>query len=207
MSDRFASLSIGAVVLAAGRSTRMGSQKLLVPFGGISVISHVVQQVLAAALGPVVVVLGSDADDIARVLPQNDSIVTTYNDAYAMGMGTSISCGLGQIPDHVDACLVCLGDMPYLTAYDYRVVAASALSFDARSRMIVPQFEGVMGHPVCFGRAFFSELLQLAPEDRGARVVIDRHPSAVHIVQMDTAHVLWDVDRPEDLHRGEQAYP
>lgn len=188
---------VGAVVLAAGRSTRMGKQnKLLEDLNGKPIVRHVVDAALASGAEPVVVVTGHECDAVQDALA-GCAVTLVHNEAYAEGLSGSLRRGLSALPAPVEGAVVCLGDMPRITP---KVVGALIEAFDpSRKRSIaVPTFEGTRGNPVLFGRQHFAEVSALTG-DTGAKPVISRHSESTIEVAMSDGGVLLDVDTPEAL--------
>jgi CTP:molybdopterin cytidylyltransferase MocA len=167
-----------------------GPNKLLLPYGGTTVVGAVVQTLLACGLD-VVVVTGRDALDVERsVAPAR----TVFNYEFASGLGSSIAAGVAQVPEQ-NAVLVALGDMPSLR----KDVVGLLVERSARDAIVVPRYletPDVPGHPVLFGQLFRTALLQLKG-DKGARAVIETDPTRV--VTLDVPGALVDVDQPGDL--------
>jgi molybdenum cofactor cytidylyltransferase len=196
---------IGAVVLAAGRSTRMGgTNKLLAEIDGRPMVRRVLDQVRASQAAAVVVVTGHERARIEAALggaTGDDRCRVVHNPDFASGLSTSLNRGLAALPEEIDGALVCLADMPQVTAAMIdRLIAA----FDPpEGRAIcLPTWGGKRGNPVLFARRFFAEV-QAISGDVGARALIGEYPEAVAEVAMDDlargSGVLADVDTPEDL--------
>jgi molybdenum cofactor cytidylyltransferase len=185
---------VAAVVLAAGRSSRMGKSKILLPWEGRrSVIETIVSRLALARLSEVVVVSGYRAGDVARKLRRSPAR-TVHNPDYARGeMLSSLQIGLSALPDTISACLVVMGDQP---ALDARVISKVLDAYAAgRGDIVVPVYRGDRGHPVLIDRRFWPELL--AQENGTPREVLARHPRDVALVQVNTDSILRDIDTPE----------
>ncbi len=189
-------MRIGAVVLAAGLSTRMGRNKLLIEIGGRPLIAHAAMAALGAGLEPVVVVTGHEADGIRRAL-KGMAVSFAHNPRHGEGLAGSLVTGLGALPGDVDGVVVCLGDMPGVTALHIGRLVAAFAPADGGA-ICVPVFAGRRGNPVLFARAFFPEMMNLTG-DVGARAVIARHADRTRAVAMDDDGVLADVDTAESL--------
>ena len=173
-----------------------GANKLLMELDGRAVVSWVVEAVRGAGIPDIYVVVGHQADEVRRAVGAAD-VTFVDNQAYATGMATSLRAGVAALPEDVNAALICLGDMPRVTAADVRVVIGA---FDpAMTREIcIPTYDGRRGHPVLFAARFLPEIEALRG-DVGARSVIERHPAVVHLVAVDHPGVLLDVDTPAAL--------
>jgi molybdenum cofactor cytidylyltransferase len=192
---------VSALVLAAGRSSRMGGRdKLLEPVAGVPLLRHVVQALSASAVDEIVVVLPPDPGERLTALAGTTArpeVRTVTNPRAAEGMGTSVGAGVTALRTDADAVLIVLADMPELTARDFdRLVAA----FDpAEGRAIVRAVTeaGRPGHPVLFGRRFF-EPLRALEGDRGARSLIEDYKEFLVDVVLPGGAAATDLDTPED---------
>jgi molybdenum cofactor cytidylyltransferase len=183
---------IAAIVLAGGSSSRMGRPKQLLPFAGGTVLSTVVDRLLASRVDRVVVVLGHDADALHRRagLSSDPRLAVVVNPDWAEGMASSLRCGVATCAD-ADAVVIALGDQPGIEADGVdRLVEA----FRSRAPLAVTVQGEERGHPVLFARSLFAELLALRG-DVGAREVVARHWADVAKV---AGSLLPDIDTPED---------
>jgi molybdenum cofactor cytidylyltransferase len=188
---------VGTIVLAAGRSTRMGGpNKLLAEIAGRPLVRIAVEQALASRARPVVVVTGHQRAEVEAAL-KGLSITTVHNPDYAHGLSTSLKAGIAALPANVDGAVVCLGDMPQVdAALIERLIAA----FDPEqgALVVVPSIAGKRGNPVVWSRRFFADLAQLEG-DVGARHLIGSYPEAVVEVSVTGRAALIDVDTPDAL--------
>ena len=196
---------LAALVLAAGRSTRMGgANKLLAEVGGRPMVRHVLDQVLASQAAAVIVVTGHEREEIEAALlgaPGGDRWQLVYNPDFAAGLSTSLHRGLAALADEVDGALVCLADMPQVTAAVIDRLIAAFDPLEGRA-ICVPTWGGKRGNPVLLARRYFAEV-QAISGDVGARALIGEHVEAVAEVAMDDlaqgSGVLVDVDTPDAL--------
>jgi molybdenum cofactor cytidylyltransferase len=186
-----------ALVLAAGRSTRMGGpNKLLAEIGGKPLVRFVAEQALASRAAPVVVVTGHERTKVEAAL-SGLRVRFVHNPDYAAGLSTSLKAGLAALPSEADGAIVCLGDMPQVTA---GLIDRMLEAFDpARGALVVvPTIEGKRGNPVVWSRRFFPDLMALEG-DVGARHLIGTHADAVAEVPVEDSAALTDVDTPDAL--------
>jgi len=188
---------ICAVVLAAGLSRRMGVQKLLLPFGGKTVVAHIVDQILASAVDKVHVVVGHEGRRVSRELSDRSVSVVTNPD-YKSGMLSSVRCGLTALGQECRAVLVALGDQPSVTS---KLIDRMVQSFAATQKQIlVPFYDGRRGHPVLFSANYRDEILTHY-DDVGLRGLLQAHPDEVFELSVSSSAVLSDMDCPEDYQR------
>lgn len=192
---------IGAIVLAAGQSSRMPTQnKLLADLAGQPLLTHLITALVEAAVSPILVVTGHDAPRIRAALAAFP-VQFVHNDAYTQGMGTSLATGIARLHADFPTCdgaFVCLGDMPALRAGHIEALRAPFDPQDGRD-IVQPVYRGQSGHPVLFARALFPELMQLSG-DVGAKSVIARHADTRCLVPMLDEASTQDVDTEEALH-------
>ncbi|HLH93595.1 MAG TPA: molybdopterin-binding/glycosyltransferase family 2 protein [Xanthobacteraceae bacterium] len=189
--------SIAAVVLAAGRSTRMGgANKLIEKIGGKPLVRIVAEQALASRARPVIVVTGHQRDAVEATLV-GLPVQFTHNPDFAQGLGTSVRAGIAAVPPAADGAVICLGDMPQVdAALIDRLIAAFAP--DRGALAVVPTIEGRRGNPVLWSRRFFPELMAIEG-DVGARNLIGRYGEAVIEVPVADKGALTDIDTQEAL--------
>lgn len=187
---------IAAVVLAAGRSTRMGRPKLSLELAGRPVIGHVIAHVRQSRCGLIVVVVGGDADRVSAGV-QSPDIQIVRNERYAEGMGTSIAAGISALPPDAEAAVIVLGDQPRVTAAS---IDALIDAYRATGKpLVASRYRDARGAPTLLGRALFDEARRLGG-DVGGRALIDRHPEMVVEVLL-SPELAADLDTPEDLAR------
>jgi len=185
---------IWAVILAAGKSERMGSAKLLLPVGKRALIETVVRGVLNARPDGVLVVLGSDRNKLEPVI-RNYPVRTVFNPNFARGMLSSVKCGFEAVPPEARAVLVYLGDQPAPPAsIGSRIIDAFRKTGKG---IILPAYRGRRGHPVLVDLKYRDEVAKLDP-NVGLRQLLSAHPDDVLEVKVRTAAVLKDIDTPED---------
>lgn len=185
---------ITAVVLAAGASSRMRTQKLLLPLAGEPLIRRTVRQVVAAGFDDVLVVLGYEHEKLLAAL-DGLGVRHAINPHYATGMGSSFRTAVESLPDSA-AAMFALADQPLVSTAEYRQVLDT---WRANPRGIVSvRYGDVMAPPHLFEREYFPELAAL---EHGARPVLLRHPDTTTILRF-APELLLDVDTPADYERA-----
>jgi molybdenum cofactor cytidylyltransferase len=193
---------IAALILAAGRSSRMnGPNKLLLPLGGKPMVALVAEAVRASSASPVTVVTGNAESEVRAALSEFDASFV-HNPDYAEGLSTSLRAGLAALPDDVDGVLVCLGDMPDIEAAHLdRLIAA----FDPEEgrTICVPTVAGKRGNPVLWGRDWFDAMSEVKG-DTGAKHLIGENADSVCEVPMPDDATLTDIDTQAEFEAREK---
>lgn len=190
---------IAGLVLAAGRSSRMGAlNKLLIVVDGKPMVRHAVEAILSAGLSPVFVVTGHQGKEIQESL-KDLPVKFLENINFIDGLSSSLKCGVQALPEDCDGVLVALGDMPRVSAADMGRLVNAFNPVEGRA-IVVPTWHGKRGNPVLWGRRFFAEIKELGG-DVGARHLIGAYPEAVAEVEMEGDGVLTDIDTPQALAR------
>ena len=187
---------IAGIVLAAGTSSRMGRNKLVEMVRGKPLVRHAVDAALAGGLDPVLVVSGHEAERIGKAV-SGASVSILHNRDFGHGLSSSLRTGLDAVPPDCDGAMILLGDMPGISG---ALVDRLKQAFDpAAGRAIcVAAAHGHQGHPVLWGRSFFSEIASLKG-DKGARVLLDTHAAMVAQVETGDDAPLTDIDTLEAL--------
>jgi len=189
---------IAAVVLAAGRSTRMGqANKLLAELDRKPLLAHTVDAALAARITKVVVVTGHEPDRVRAALAGRD-VQFVHNPDFGSGISSSLAHGLAALADaDIDGAVVLLGDMPRIGKGVIDRLLAAFNPLEGRA-ICVPTYKGKRGNPVLWDRRFFPEMSDLKG-DVGARHLIGDHADLTAEVAMPDDAVLVDVDTPQAL--------
>ncbi len=189
--------NIAAVILAAGRSTRMGGpNKLLAELGSKKLVRIVTEQTLASKASEVIVVTGHQAELVEQAL-QGLKVKFVRNPDFAGGLASSVKAGIAAVSSDADGAVICLGDMPLISA-DLIDRLIEAFAPDRGNLIAVPVSDNRRGNPVLWSRRFFSELMTL-DGDIGARHLIARHGEAVAEVPVEGDSAFLDIDTPQAL--------
>jgi len=188
---------VAGIVLAAGKSSRMGQTKQLLPYRGRTILECVVDSALASSLHRVIVVIGHQAELIEPML-QGRGVTVIVNPLYTTGQSSSLQAGLRALTYESDAALFLLGDQPLVTPQTIdRVIAAYQ---ESRSPIVVPVSAGRRGNPALFSRETFPSIQRLSG-DCGARPLFEEYAERLLALPVPTSDILFDVDTDEDYRR------
>jgi molybdenum cofactor cytidylyltransferase len=190
--------TVGAVVLAAGSSVRMGQNKLLLPLDGEPLVRRAVAAAALAGLDPVIVVLGHEAERVSREI-SDLPCRPILNVDHAAGKGTSLQVGIREVSSEpgAAAAVVLLADMPYVTAAMLATVVERGRSSGAP--MVISRFGEVIAPPILYTRPLYAELLDL-PGVACGKEMVRRHRAEAAILSWPE-EALADIDVPEDYQR------
>jgi molybdenum cofactor cytidylyltransferase len=185
--------STAAILLAAGRSRRMGAFKPLLPFGDKSVIQTCIDTLRAGGVQTIAVVIGHRADEIKQHLSGQD-LLFAVNDDPDSEMAVSIACGIRVLPADTKAILIALTDHPAVPA---SVVSLLLDQWRHGARLVVPEFQGRGGHPILLDAAFRDQLLAV-PAEGGLRSFLRFHQSEVQRIPANSGFIARDMDTWDD---------
>jgi molybdenum cofactor cytidylyltransferase len=186
---------ISGILLAAGDSTRMGSPKALLQYKNATFIDTILNNLQEAGCSPIISILGRSAELICE--QTNVHQFQCYrNPDPSRGMLSSLKIAIGKLPSRSDGFIMALVDHPAVKAETYELLFRKASS--KPDRIIIPEYQGHRGHPVYFGKEFFSALLQTADE-LGARKVIDNYFKQVEYLPVEDSGIMVDIDTFEDF--------
>jgi len=207
---------VTGVVLAAGESRRMGTNKLLLPWGETTVLGRTLANVGTAAVHDLLLITGHERTRVEAMAisewataragasgsASGGQFPILYNHDYANGMLTSVQAAVRALPASAGAILVMLGDQPMVTTNTIdRLLYAYAAT---PAGLVAPTYGGRRGNPVIIDRRYFDELLAL-PADAAPRVLLARHTDDLLAVEVEDEAVLIDLDRPEEYARRRPA--
>ncbi len=196
MSEAKTSL-VSAILLAAGKSERMGQNKLLLPFGGRTVIQRTLDSLLASRAGEVIVVLGNKAQEINASIG-NRRALSVLNPNFAKGMSTSLVTGLGMVNQQARFIIIALGDQPLITTKVYNQLIETALN--SEKGIILPVCKGERGNPIIISTKYRAELLAQTG-DIGGRELLKIHPEDVLEVPVDCEGVVVNINTKEEYEK------
>lgn len=193
-------MSIAAIILAAGRSTRFGAEnKLLATWHGVPMLAQVIRNVKTAGLTDVIIIIGHEAEKIAEIAA-GEGVTTCHNPDFAAGLSTSLKAGIAALPEEVEAALILLGDMPLVRTETIAALSDAAAN-DLASAAFAPVYRGEWGNPVLLRRALFAPIMQLQG-DQGARKVLAARDD-IAPVAVDDPGILADFDTQQALNTAQ----
>jgi molybdenum cofactor cytidylyltransferase len=195
---------VSAVLLAAGMSTRMGQNKLLLNFREKPLIVHAVDTLLASDIDEVIVVLGHEIEKVRDQLERSIGLANkaasgkpvrlSQNPDYQNGLSTSVRTGVEAVSRQANGIMIYLADQPLLEPEDVnRIVAGFAAAKEVNKSIVVPFFRGERGNPVILDASLRDSILGIVG-DVGCKGVIKRYPEKVYAIEMENDHVVRDVD-------------
>ena len=187
---------VSAILLAAGEAKRMGKPKLLMPFGGGTVLGRTLDILLSSSVDEVIVVLGAEAEEMRKVVADK-GVKVAINPDYRRGMSTSLIAGLKQVDSRAQWVMVALADQPLVGKETYNRLIEESLRAD--KGIIVPSYQGKRGNPVIFSARYREELLWLGG-DVGGRDILKKYPDDILEVAVDSESVTIDINTLDDYH-------
>jgi len=185
---------LSAILLAGGKSRRMGKLKQLMPLGKSTILEQAIDNLLSSTADEVIVVVGYKAEEITKAIAAKP-VKIIVNPNYQQGMSTSIITGLILVDPRVEAVMLALGDQPMVDSQTIDQLIAEFYNHD--KGIALPTYKGKRGHPVIFATKYKAELLELKG-DIGAREIIERHPEDILEVAVGSEGVITDIDTEED---------
>lgn len=190
---------ISAIVLAAGKSERMGRPKALLPIQGRTFLENILDAISRTSIEDTIVVLGHHRDQIERSVSL-PSVV--FNPDYERGMITSFQAGIRKLSWDTTGAFLFLVDHPLVES----TTIESMIMNLAPNRIVLPTFERRRGHPVLFSSEVLEEILALGPSE-GANIVVRKNPDRIIEVPVNAPGILVDIDTPEQFERLRKDYP
>jgi len=185
---------VAGIILAAGRSSRIGEIKQLLAFRGTTLLGQVIKNATGSRLDEVIVVLGHEADEIQREL-NLEGVRVVLNEAHALGKSASLRAGLSAVSEDMDAVMFILGDQPLVGPE----VMNSLIDGYGRTRapIVLPTHRGRRGNPVLVDRTLFPRIESLTG-DVGARVLFEEVAEATVEIEIEDDSIHFDLDTRED---------
>ncbi len=188
---------VSVILLAAGKSERMGQNKLLMPFDGGTVIGHTLDNLVASRAGEIVVVLGAKAQEMGAAIGKRP-VNLVLNPNYARGMSTSLITGLQMISKQAKFALVALGDQPFVSPNTYDKLIEAALATD--KGIVVPVYQKRRGNPILIHAGYFPEIMRFTG-DVGGRELLASYPEDVLEVKVPDEGIIININTPEEYEK------
>jgi molybdenum cofactor cytidylyltransferase len=188
---------VSAILLAAGKSQRMGQNKLLMPFDGGTIIERTLDNLLRSGVREVIVVLGAKGVEINAAIGERE-VVVVLNPNYARGMSTSLQTGLNMVSKMARFILVALGDQPLITTATYDRLVEAALA--SNKGLIVPVYQGQRGNPITLSAGYLPDIRHFTG-DVGGRELLARNPTDILEVPVDDPGVLANINTLDEYAR------
>lgn len=187
---------ISLVILAAGKSTRMKENKLLLKLDGETLIERVVKTAKGSSADEVIVVLGHEAEKVREQLVKLDCKLVV-NENYMRGQSESVKVGLAAVASSAEAVMILPADVALIDAESINSVIDEHRK--SKSHIVIASHKHQSGHPILLDRALFQEVSQIDESALGLKAVINRHRSEVKYVEVGTQNVLIDIDTREEF--------
>ena len=186
---------ISAIILAAGKSSRMGQPKMLLPWGDRTVLTHVISVFQNAEVEDILVVTGGFREQVEELV-SGSNVKTVFNSEFEKSeMLTSIQCGLRALTRQTQAVLIGLGDQPQVQEGTVRKVCE--VFRESKSNLVVPSYRMRRGHPWLVARPLWEEILEMQPP-QSPRDLLNSHTQEIEYVTIDNPSIMQDLDTPED---------
>jgi molybdenum cofactor cytidylyltransferase len=185
---------IPALLMAAGMSTRMGRNKLLLPFNGHTVVAETCDRLLQSHVSKIIVVLGNDQDKVFNEL-KDKRVVFVINPNYDLGMSTSLRSGVSYLPDDTKFFMVALGDQPLVSVSAYNALIGATCY--TSHKIFIPTYGRERGNPTILSAEFIPEIMDTTG-DIGGRELVRRHPETVQEVPVINEGVIINMNTPEE---------
>lgn len=186
---------VGAIILGAGRSQRMGAPKLTLPWGSTTVIEHIVSVLKMGGVSPIVLVTGGARAEVQNLF-RDAGISFAHNPEYAnTQMLETLQIGLREMPEEVSACLVVLGDQPQLECQTVEKLLREYRC--GKGEIVVPSHNMRRGHPWLVSKNLWGAIKTFR-SPRTLRDFLFEYSSGIHYVEVTSSSILMDLDTPED---------
>lgn len=188
---------IGAIILAAGLSKRMGQPKLLLPLKGKPLFRYPLEQAIRNQLQPICLIAGQHMREFQTESLDLLNVEYIYNTNYEKGMSSSLKIGIENIKYRTDATFIFLADQPFVPDL---VIRSMIEQYGKDTRIVRPQYQGNFGHPILIDNTLYDEFLNLEG-DQGGKKIINKYKEETKILSFN--HTFWgmDIDTPEDYQK------
>jgi molybdenum cofactor cytidylyltransferase len=198
---------LGAIILAAGMSRRMGQPKLLLPFKKKPLFRHVVEVAVNGDLEPVILIGGEHTEELRKHTKDLPNIEIIINPNYSKGMASSLKPGIKAVKDRTDGVIVFLADQPFVSPIVVKTLMQLYEFHRTKGiRIVRPQYNGMVGHPILFDAQLYDEFKRIQGDEGGRSIIKGYINEVLHV---PFRNPIWgiDIDTPEDLLYTEHHFP
>ena len=186
---------ISAILLAAGKSKRMGGEnKLAKKIQGIPLIKHSVKNILASFIDELIIVLGHQKVIVEKLIDKNEKIKFVFNKDFESGIASSIKTGLNNLSEKTEAFFICLGDMPLVNSDIYNQLIQSKNN----KEIIVPTYKGQQGNPILFSKSIKEKIMTIQG-DVGAKKILELNKNKILNVEVGNQSIRKDFNTKDDF--------
>lgn len=191
-------VNCSAILLTAGKSTRMGSLKALLPWDGTTLLQHQLSQFHLSSINQLIVVLGYQSNKLLPYIePFSPHLV--WNEHYEMGKTESIKKGLLSLNKNTDCFIIASVDQPVNVGLINTMINQFA---ETNSNIIIPVYDGKRGHPILFSTRLIEELLQINEETNGLKAIVHKRKQEINELMVEDRSVLYNFNSPKDYEAG-----
>lgn len=187
-----------AILLTAGKSTRMGSLKALLPWEGKTLLEHQLSQFKQSSVDQIIVVLGYQSNKLLPYL-ENSPAQLVCNEHFEKGKTESIKRGIHSIHDNADCLIIASVDTPL---YHSLIDEMINQFIKTKSKIIIPIYKGKRGHPILFSTELLEELSQINEETKGLKAIIHKRKNEIYELEVVDHSVLFNFNSPQDYEEG-----
>jgi len=189
---------ISAILLAAGKSTRMiNENKLSKKFKNIPLINHAIENILNSNIEELIIVLGFEKEIIQNLIKKNDKVKIIFNKDYETGMASSIKVGLNHLSKKTEYFFICLGDMPMINKRIYNHL----INFKNKKDIIVPTYNNAQGNPILFSKSI-KPIIMSIKGDLGAKKILEKNKDRTLKVEIDNINITKDFNNKNDFNKN-----
>jgi len=189
---------ISAILLAAGKSTRMiNENKLSKKFKNIPLINHAIENILNSNIEELIIVLGFEKEIISNLIKKNDKVKIIFNKNYETGIASSIKAGLNHLSKETEYFFICLGDMPMINKEIYNHL----INFKNKKDIIVPTYNNTQGNPILFSKSI-KPIIMSIEGDLGAKKILEKNKDKILKVEIDNINITKDFNNKNDFNKN-----
>jgi len=194
---------ISAIILAAGKSERFGAPKVLQSFKNVPFLVRIVDSMHKTGIQSIYLVLGFQANNMIKKLPEIENIEIIINEDYEFGQFSSLQAGIRKLPLDISGCLVCLIDQPHIQSETVEKILKEVETNS--NKIIIPTFQNRGGHPVFIPNSLFSEINDSDPS-QSLRNIFLNTSNLIQRFEVNDPLIVEDIDTLSDLEKIERRW-